>query len=190
MASGLLCRCAHRRRRTACAACRSFAEAAGLTVLRSLQQISTQSGLQNMSNSTHKRRLLIVASAPEGRRLRAILKTVEAEIVCTSSVDQGRELLESSGAFDAVIVDDALPRGGWRELMELGREERLRAPFLVCTSEVGGKSLLAESKKTFVPDVLVRPYRKELVRRRVSAALETGRSRPLAGATLPSHPLE
>ncbi len=128
-------------------------------------------------------------SEPERNRLQPKLKSIDASIDWTVSVDEARSRLLRNH-YDAAILDDGLPDDGCRELLEFAHDNSVGLPFLICTGTVGDKGLFAESKRTFIADMLVRPYRGDLVERRVRAALETDRTRPMAGATLPSHPLE
>lgn len=105
------------------------------------------------------------------------------------TVDTAKQRLMAR-PYGAVVVDERLGGPGWRELTRFAREKEIASAFLICTDEVGGKALFAESKKpnTFISDVLVRPYSGPLVQERIEAAL---RAHPEhVGATLPSHPAE
>ena len=134
-----------------------------------------------------KKRLLLVTNREEMRRLRAILKPLDAHIDWAADPESGHTLLESPGNFDAVIVDDKLPAEGWRNVIESARKLGVKAPFLICTQKEGADRFLTESKTILIADLLVRPYDDKLVQDRVRRALEMDHAEPFKGATVPSH---
>lgn len=126
-------------------------------------------------------------SRDEMRRLRSILKPLDAHIDWAVDVDSAATLLETTDRFDAVLVDEALPNGQWKEVMKRAGSLGIQTPFLVCTNEVGDDEILTQSKTTLVSDILIRPYVDELVLQRVQHALDTDQTQPYPGATIPSH---
>lgn len=139
------------------------------------------------SSQEPKRRLLLVMNREEMRRLRAILKPLVAKIDWAVDVDSAHVALDAAVVYDAVVVDDRLPEEGWQKVMESARELGVKAPFLVCTTVDKSDRFLAESKKTYIADVLMRPYADKIVQERVRNALETEQTAPFKGATVPSH---
>ena len=136
----------------------------------------------------HKKgRLLLVMNREEMRRLRAVLKPLEATIDWAVDVDSAHVAMDAQDAYDAVVVDDTLPEEGWQQVMESARKLGVKAPFLVCTNVERSDRFLTQSKKTFIADLLMRPYVDEIVRERVRHALETDQTEPFPGATVPSH---
>lgn len=146
----------------------------------------TQPGVAG-TNRGKKKRLLIAANREEMRRLRAILRPLEIAIDWAADADSANVALDAPGSYDAVIVDDKLPEDGCQEVMEFAAELGVKAPFLVCTNPEGADRFLTESKKVLIVDLLMRPYDNQIVQQRVRNALETDRTGPYPGATVPSH---
>ena len=134
-----------------------------------------------------KRRLLMVMNRQEMRRLRTILRPLGATIDWAVDVDSARVALDAPTEYDAVVVDDRLPEEGWEKVMTAAGELGVRTPFLVCTNLERADRFLTQSKKTFIADLLMRPYVDAIVQERVQNALETDQTEPYRGATVPSH---
>lgn len=123
----------------------------------------------------------------EMRHLRAILKPVAVKIDWAVDGDSAHVAMDGPGVYNAIVVDDRLPEDGSQKVMESAERLGVKAPFLVCTTLDHSDRFLTQSKKTFIADLLMRPYVDEIVRERVRNALETDRTEPIGGATVPSH---
>ncbi len=134
-----------------------------------------------------KKHLLMVMNREEMRHLRAVLRPLEAEIDWAPDVDSAGAAFKATSGYDAVVVDDRLPDEGWQKVMELAGEVGVNVPFLVCTDMEGSDRFLTQSKKTFIADLLLRPYDDAIVQERVRDALESVQTEPFEGATIPSH---
>jgi DNA-binding NtrC family response regulator len=129
----------------------------------------------------------MVMNREEMRRLRAILRPLGAAIDWAVDVDSAHVALDAPTIYDAVVVDDRLPEEGWQQVMTSAGALGVKAPFLVCTNLERADRFLTQSKKTFIADLLMRPYVDEIVQHRVQNALETDQTEPYRGATIPSH---
>ena len=134
-----------------------------------------------------KKRLLLVMNREEMRRLRAILKPLRAAIDWAVDLDSARVAMDAPTLYDAIVVDDRLAQNGWQDVMNAAGELGVKAPFLVCTNLPRADEFLTQSKKTFIADLLMRPYVDHLVQQRVQHALDTDQTEPYTGATIPSH---
>lgn len=134
--------------------------------------------------------ILLVMTSDQRRDLTAVLD-IDSGIDSVETVDDAKPMLQS-GSYGLLIVEETIPSPGWQALSGFVRKQDLDIPILICTTEVAGKKIFAESKKddTFIADVLIKPYSEKVVNARVQSALAGDSAPTHKGATLPSHPLE
>lgn len=117
-------------------------------------------------------RILLVMPPERRDMLSNFLLKNGMEVTTAGSAAEARRRLSDAVSYDLVFVDEELPDGSWRDLLQFLLNSPRSAEMVVC-SRCGDERLWAEVIQCGVFDLIPEPYEKQEILRIVRSALDS-----------------
>lgn len=117
-------------------------------------------------------RTLLVMSPQRQFPLLKVLQENGLKVSTAGSLQEARQILRGSAAYDLVFVDSELPDGSWEDLLQFMLDSPKASEMIVC-SRCGDERLWAEVIQRGAFDLLPAPYERREIARIVRSALDS-----------------
>jgi CheY-like chemotaxis protein len=117
-------------------------------------------------------RILLVMPAARRERMLRLLDGHSLDLSVADNLREVRAKLTGPDAYDLVLVDEDLPDGCWRDLLQLIAESPTMCEVVVC-SRFGDERLWAEVIQCGAFDLLAEPFERLEVQRILESALSS-----------------
>ena len=117
-------------------------------------------------------RILLAMPAARRERMLRLLDRHSMNLSVADNLREARAKLAGPDAYDLALVDEDLPDGCWRDLLQLIAENSTMCEVVVC-SRFGDERLWAEVIQCGAFDLLAEPFERLEVQRILESALSS-----------------